>query len=181
MGSHIRRVAVLPILALAAAAMLAACGSSGGSGTASAATGGGAYGGGAYGASSSSTTASAASGATVKLVHTSVGKILTNSRGFTLYLFTADRHNSDRCVKKSGCTGAWPPLTVSGHPTAGSGVNKSLLATIRLPNGKHQVVYAGHPLYRYTGDGSPGATSYIGATSFGGTWLAVSASGKAVH
>jgi predicted lipoprotein with Yx(FWY)xxD motif len=81
----------------------------------------------------------------------------------------------------SGCVASWPPLTVSGKPTAGAGVSKSLLGTIKLADGHEQVTYAGHPLYRYTGDGSPGTTSYIGVTSFGGTWLAVNAAGKPVH
>lgn len=132
-------------------------------------------------AGSASTTASAASGATVKLIHTSAGKILANSRGFTLYMFTADRRNSDRCIKRRGCASVWPPLTVKGRPIAGSGLRRSLLGTIRLPGGRHQVTYGGHPLYRYTGDGSPARTDYIGATSFGGRWLGVNAAGKAVR
>lgn len=185
-----RRPAIMG-LAVASAAIVAACGgsaqasqNSGGSGgTTSSSSGyGGGYG--AYGSSSSSSsssTAVAASTASVRLIKTSKGKILANRRGFTLYMFTADRRNVDRCVKKSGCVAVWPPYTVSGTPTAGTGVQRSLLRTIRLANGKHQVTYAGHPLYRYTGDSGPAATSYIGISSFGGTWYGVNASGHAVH
>lgn len=179
--TQIRRYAVLPV-ALAASIGVAACGSSATATghTASASTG---YGAGAYGGSSSSvsSTATAASATTVRLGKTSKGKIIVNSRGFTAYLFTADRRNSDRCVKVSGCMSIWPALTVKGRPSAGSGLKRSLLGSIKLPNGRHQVTYAGHPLYTYTGDSGPGNTSYIGATSFGGTWLGINAAGKSVH
>jgi predicted lipoprotein with Yx(FWY)xxD motif len=191
----------LPLLAVGIAALLAGCGGSSSGGTSSGGTGSGGTsssgtstgsnagassgGYGAYGSSSSSsssaTQSSAGGGATVKLVDTSRGKLLANSRSFTLYLFTADHRNSDRCVSVSGCATTWPPLTMSGRPTAGTGVNKALLGTIKLPNGQHQVTYAGHPLYRYAADATPASTSYIGATSFGGTWLAVNAAGTAVH
>jgi predicted lipoprotein with Yx(FWY)xxD motif len=178
------------VLAVAVAALVAACGgSSGGNGSSSGSNGsasnvGASTGYGSYGASassSSSTTASAASNATVKLARTAKGRLLVNSRGFTLYMFTADRRQTDRCVKVRGCTAPWPPLTVKTRATAGSGLSRSLLATIKLPNGRHQVTYAGRPLYGYTGDGSPASTGYIGITSFGGTWLGVNAAGKPVR
>lgn len=196
MGAPFRHRPALLVLAIGAAALLAGCGSSSGSsGSASPSSSGGkstnqtssssgGYGGG-YGYGSSSSTSSSGSsstgGTTLKLTHASVGQILVDSRGFTVYQFTADHPNTDSCVKVTGCTSAWPPLTVSGQPTAGSGVKKSLLGTIKLPNGRHQVTYAGHPLYTYSLDSSPASTSYIGISAFGGTWLAVSATGSAVH
>ena len=181
-------------LATVTAAVTAACGSSASgspvkgsapasNSSSSASSSGGAYG---YGAGSSSSAASGASSAstarsaTVHIAHTSAGSLLVASNGFTLYLFTADHRNSDHCVKVSGCTSVWPPLTASGKPTAGSGARRSLLGTISLGHGRRQVTYAGHPLYRYTGDGGPGATGYLGFTSFGGTWDGVTASGHAV-
>jgi predicted lipoprotein with Yx(FWY)xxD motif len=131
--------------------------------------------------SATSATSATSKGPTVKLAHTSDGTILVTGSGFTLYLFTADKRNSDRCVQVSGCATAWPPLTVAGKPTAGSGVKASMLGTIAIAGGKHQVTYDGHPLYRFTEDSSPGATGYIGQSSFGGTWYGVSASGAAVR
>ncbi len=131
-------------------------------------------------ASSASTKPAAASGATVRIAHSSAGSILVDSKGFTVYLFTADGKNSDRCIKVSGCASAWPPLTVSGKPTAGSGAKSSLLGTITISGNRKQVTYAGHPLYLFAEDSSPAATGYIGASSFGGSWYGVSASGAAV-
>jgi predicted lipoprotein with Yx(FWY)xxD motif len=183
-----RRFTVVPLAVITSAALVACGGQSkptAGNTSASNSSSSGGYG--AYGGSSgsssgtSSSSSSTGSASTLKLAKTSKGSILVDSRGFTAYLFTADHGDSNQCVKVKGCTSIWPPLTVKGNPHAGSGVVKSMLGTIRLPNGARQLTYAGHPLYRYTGDSSPANTSYIGATSFGGTWLAVSATGKAVH
>jgi predicted lipoprotein with Yx(FWY)xxD motif len=118
--------------------------------------------------------------ATVMLRHTSVGTILTSASGATLYEFTRDRTDQDSCVKISGCSSAWPALTVSATPSAGAGVSASLLSSIRLSGGARQVTYAGHPLYLFKAGEQPGATSYVGVQEFGGSWDAVNASGHAV-
>ena len=115
----------------------------------------------------------------VKLSSTNLGKILTFS-GFTLYRFTRDTKNNDVCVKISGCAMVWTPLITSGTPTAGAGVKSSLLSTIGIRGGRRQVVYAGRPLYRYVFD-NRGATSYVGASQFGGNWYALNASGGVVR
>jgi predicted lipoprotein with Yx(FWY)xxD motif len=125
--------------------------------------------------------AHAAKAAKVQLRQTNLGKILVNSSGRTLYLFTHDSKNKDTCVKISGCKDIWPPLKTTGKPTAGSGVRSSLLSTITLAHGVKQVTYAGHPLYTYTGDSGPGQTDYVGTPQFGGTWDAIDAKGHAVR
>ncbi|HEY2260781.1 MAG TPA: hypothetical protein VGH45_13755 [Solirubrobacteraceae bacterium] len=117
--------------------------------------------------------------AKIRLRNTGVGKILVSNRGFTLYAFAKDSRRKDRCVKISGCIGIWPMTTTHGKPLAGPGVNKSLLGTIKV-HGKTQVTYAGRPLYGYIADTSPGSTSYVGVSQFGGVWRAVKASGKTV-
>jgi predicted lipoprotein with Yx(FWY)xxD motif len=116
---------------------------------------------------------------TVTLRHTSLGSILVNSSGATVYEFTRDRGDKDSCMSVSGCTAVWPPLRTSGRPVAGPGVKASLLSTITLSGGVKQVTYAGHPLYLYTAGGA-GETSYVGVSSFGGTWDALSATGATV-
>jgi predicted lipoprotein with Yx(FWY)xxD motif len=141
---------------------------------------GAAGGGAAASAQSPPAVARAASAAKVQLRRTSLGKILVNASGFTLYRFTIDPRNKDRCVTISGCTQTWPPLTTSGRPIAGAGVKSSLLSTIKLPNGRQQVTYAGHPLYSYQPARERGETEYVGAIQFGGTWDAVNAAGKLV-
>jgi predicted lipoprotein with Yx(FWY)xxD motif len=118
--------------------------------------------------------------ATLKLAGTSAGKLLTSGSGRTLYMFTKDGRNKNRCGAISGCEGTWPPLTTNGKAAAGSGVKASLIGTITISGGRHQVTYAGHPLYTYSGDFGPRQTDYIGQAQFGGTWYGVSATGGKV-
>ncbi len=117
---------------------------------------------------------------TVKLASTSAGKLVTNGGGRTLYMFTKDARNKDRCMGISGCASTWPPLLTRANPIAAGGVNASLLGTITVSGGRHQVTYAGHPLYTYSGDTGPRQTSYVGAAQFGGRWYGVGLAGGAV-
>jgi predicted lipoprotein with Yx(FWY)xxD motif len=128
---------------------------------------------------SASPRARKASGATVDVHETIYGTtILVDSSGFTLYEFSKDSKKRDRCVKISGCPSVWPPLEVSGAPTAGSGVNAALLSTITLSGGASQVLYAGHPLYTHPADAGPAETYYFGAKEFRGRWYGLSATGE---
>jgi predicted lipoprotein with Yx(FWY)xxD motif len=117
---------------------------------------------------------------TVKLGSSSLGKILENGSGRTLYMFTKDGRNKDKCVAIQFCKGTWPLLTTKTKPVAGPGVKSSKLGTITLAHGVKQVTYAGHPLYTYSGDFMAGETDYVGAAQFGGTWYAVNAAGNKV-
>lgn len=125
--------------------------------------------------------ASRASGTKISLESTKkFGKILDDSKGWTIYAFTKDKTNKDNCQNISGCTGAWPPIVTTGKPVAGPGVKQSLLGTIKLKDGKSQVTYNGHPLYIYSGDGGPHMTFYVNFFQFGGNWPAVNAAGAEV-
>ena len=125
--------------------------------------------------------ASHAGGAKINLESTKkFGKILDNSKGFTIYAFTKDSRNKNACQNIGGCQGAWPPVVTTGKPVAGAGVKQSLLGTIKLKNGKTQVTYNGHPLYTYIGDSSPHETTYVNLFQFGGYWPAVNAAGALV-
>ncbi len=120
----------------------------------------------------------AAAGSRVQVRPTGIGDVLVNGSGFTLYVFSRDGRNRDRCMSISGCRGAWPLDRTHGRPVAGRGARRSLLGTIKLAGGVTQVTYSGHPLYTYSGDSSPGQTGYVGAFQFGGTWRAIRASGR---
>jgi predicted lipoprotein with Yx(FWY)xxD motif len=122
-------------------------------------------------------TAHAAKG-TVDVRSTTLGKILVNSQGRTVYLFRKDS------ARKSACTGAcakfWPPLLASGKPTAGPGASASKLGTIRRSDGKRQVTYNGHPLYTFQQDTKAGQTNGQGLTAFGASWFALSRAGNQI-
>jgi len=108
-----------------------------------------------------------------------LGRSLSIATGLTLYAFTRDSRDKDKCVAISGALPFWPAYTTTGKPTAGPGVNASLLGTIKLGS-REQVTYDGRPLFEYAQNNDPGATGYIGTPEFGGTWDAVSPTGKAV-
>ena len=140
-----------------AALVLSACGSSGGSSTVS--TGG-----------------NNATGAEVTARSTNLGAVLTDSTGKSLYLLTSDTASHLACT--GGCLQIWVPVMSNGAPKAGSGVTGSL-GTVARDNGK-QVTIAGHPLYTYAADNSPGDTTGQGIKSFGGTWYVVDGTGNPV-
>ena len=98
--------------------------------------------------------------------HTSLGAIITNNRGFTLYAFEADKGTKSAC--SGACASAWPPVTTtSGSSIKVTGAAKSLVGVAKQANGILQVTYAGHLLYRFQGDGSPGSTNGQGSTALG--------------
>lgn len=119
-------------------------------------------------------------GTLVNLRHTSVGTILVTAHGYTLYAFSPDHRNQDTCVHVRDCLSLWPALSTKAKPRAGHGVKGRLLGTIRLPGGRHQITYAGHPLYTYVPDTGPGDVKNVNIFQFGGTWPALNAAGHLV-
>jgi predicted lipoprotein with Yx(FWY)xxD motif len=148
--------AAIPLVALA----VAACGGGGGAATA---------------ASGSPPKTSTGTSATVGVANSSLGSILVNSSGRTLYLFKADVGAKSAC--SGACAAAWPPLLATGKPTAGAGLTASKLGTITRSDGKQQVTYNGHPLYTFVEDKNPGQTTGQGVTAFGAAWYALTSSG----
>jgi predicted lipoprotein with Yx(FWY)xxD motif len=124
------------------------------------------------------TASASGSAARVDLRTTSLGKILVNAQGRTLYLFAPDKSGKSSCY--GSCAHYWPPLLSTGKPTAGTGVKASMLGVTVRKDGKHQVTYNGHPLYTYIGDGAAGKTSGEGLNLSGGLWWVLSSAGKAV-
>jgi predicted lipoprotein with Yx(FWY)xxD motif len=108
----------------------------------------------------------------------SLGRILVDGRGRTLYLFEKDRVGASSC--SGTCLSYWPPLLTSGTPNAIKGAKRSLLGSIRRPDGTRQVTYAGHPLYFFFGDMKRGQTNGEGLKDFGAGWYALTPSGKKI-
>ena len=150
------RLAV-PALLVAAAVPIAACGSS-----SSNSSGGG-------GGSSSGP-------ATVKTLSISgYGTALVTNAGKSVYVLSSDPSGGSKCA--GSCATTWKPVTVSGSPSAGSGVDSSKLSSFKRKDGGTQVLYDNHALYTYA---SPGATSGQGVKSEGGTWYLIAPSGSPI-
>jgi predicted lipoprotein with Yx(FWY)xxD motif len=115
-------------------------------------------------------------GATVRVGNSSLGRILVDRAGLTLYLYTRDGPRTSVC--SGTCRQVWPPATVSGKATAGTGASVANLGTIKFTSSARQLIYKGHPLYRFSGDTHPGQMDGEG---FLGVWYAVSPSGTAIR
>jgi predicted lipoprotein with Yx(FWY)xxD motif len=153
------------ILALAFAVVLAACGSSGSKSTSTNTT-----------VASSATTAAAASSAVINSGQTSLGSVLVNGQGRTLYHFTKDTGTTIACT--GACATTWPPVTVPAgqQPQAGSSVTAKL-TVVNRPDGTQQVAANGQPLYMFSGDTKAGDTNGQG---FGGFWFALGINGSSI-
>ena len=112
----------------------------------------------------------------IAVASSSLGDIVVDGQGRTLYLFMRDTGGTSSCT--GGCATTWPPHVVTGTPQAGEGVNASLLATTSRDDGSTQVTYNGHPLYRFANDTAPGDTKGQG---IGGNWFVVSPAGEAIQ
>jgi predicted lipoprotein with Yx(FWY)xxD motif len=117
------------------------------------------------GSTSTSSPGASMNGATVQTTNNaSFGTILTDAQGHALYLYQQDSGTTSACT--GGCASTWPPLTVTGTPTAGNGVTASLLGSAKQADGSMQVTYNGHLLYGFTGDSAAGDATGEGVEGF---------------
>ena len=125
-------------------------------------------------ASPTQSTAAGASGGAVVNVgqNATLGSFLVDSKGMTLYLLTQDTKDTSTCY--SSCATLWPPLLTSGAPTAGTGVNASMLGTTKRTDGSVQVTYNGWPLYYWVKDKVAGDTT---GENVQGIWFVITPDG----
>jgi predicted lipoprotein with Yx(FWY)xxD motif len=107
---------------------------------------------------------------------TSLGPLLVDAHGHTLYLFEKDGNANSSCY--SACAGLWPPVTSATRAVAGHGADAAKLGSADRSDGTSIVTYGGHPLYTYAGDAHPGDVSGQGLDQFGARWYAVAPSGR---
>ncbi len=139
------------VLTLICAAALAACGAA--STTNSPGTGSG-----------------GSTGTTVSTGTTSLGTVLTDAHGLTLYYFLPEKGGSTAACDAT-CLSAWPPVVSSGSPNAASGVTGTLGVVSITYNGSavNEVTYNGWPLHTYSGDSGAGQTN---GQNVENTWFA---------
>jgi predicted lipoprotein with Yx(FWY)xxD motif len=118
-------------------------------------------------------------GVKVAVASSGLGRILVDGRGRTLYLFEKDKHGKSACAGQ--CAAFWPPLIASGKPLATAGAKASLLGTTKRADGRFQVTYNHHPLYRFVKDTKKGQTNGEEVDAFGGEWYALSPAGAKVE
>jgi predicted lipoprotein with Yx(FWY)xxD motif len=158
-----RHLLRLSLPAIAVSLLIAACGGSSSSKTTSsvASTQAGAQ-----------TSSGSSSAIVVKTASSSLGTILVDSQGMTLYHLSGEQGGKFICTS-SACLGVWHPLIAasSGAPSGGVGS----LGTVKRPEGTVQVTYKGTPLYTFAQDKQAGETSGQGIKDVG-TWSVITTS-----
>jgi predicted lipoprotein with Yx(FWY)xxD motif len=120
-----------------------------------------------------------ASSATVSAQPTSLGTIIVNNKGRTVYVFANDKSSASTCT--GACAANWPFVPAPAPlpaplPASLPGVTGKLGTTIRA-GGARQLTIAGHPVYTFAGDSAPGQTNGQGVVLDGGLWTVVSPAG----
>jgi hypothetical protein len=109
-------------------------------------------------ASSTSTVKPAAGGSAgaLKTMSTSIGTVLVDTSGRTVYELVGDSAGNQSCT--GGCLAIWPAVTTNGS----------------------QVIVKGHPAFTFAGDSSAGQTKGQNVTDQWGRWLALDAGGNPI-
>ena len=158
-----RHLLKLSLPAIAASLLIAACGSSSSSNTTGSA---------ASKRPAAQTNSSSSSAVLVKSASSSLGTILADSQGMTLYHLSGEVNGKFICTS-SACLGVWHPLIAPSSGTPSGEVGS--LGTVKRPEGTIQVTYKGTPLYTFTQDKQAGETNGQGIKDVG-TWSAVTTS-----
>ncbi|MBT2507398.1 hypothetical protein J7I98_16205 [Streptomyces sp. ISL-98] len=103
-----------------------------------------------------------------------LGKVLTDSGGFTLYRFDKDTAKPPKSNCDGDCAKAWP-VVPAGDVEAAAGTDASLIGEVARPDGTAQLTIGGWPMYRFAKDAKPGDAKGQGV---GGTWFASAPDGK---
>lgn len=111
-------------------------------------------------------------------VQLSEAQYLVDASGRSVYVLEGNTGGS-KCDAQ--CEDAWPPvLTRTAIDGQAPGLQPGMLSSQPRPDGSAQVVYAGHPLYRYAGDQGAGSTAGDGVRDQWGSWHLLSSAGTFV-
>jgi predicted lipoprotein with Yx(FWY)xxD motif len=116
--------------------------------------------------------------ATIAVADSSLGQIVVDDAGVTLYGFTPDEGGTPTCYDQ--CAENWPPLLADDPAavTVGAGLDQSLLTSVDRTDGSTQLVYGGWPLYYFAADAAAGDTNGQGV---GEKWFVVASSGDLIQ
>lgn len=96
----------------------------------------------------------------------SLGEVLSDAEGMSLYFFTKDVSGESACT--NGCLTAWPVFYMQDI-AVGTGLNASEFGNITRADGTKQTTYKGWPLYYFASDA---ADSDVNGDGVGSVWFA---------
>ncbi|MFI9271178.1 hypothetical protein ACIGXM_10765 [Kitasatospora sp. NPDC052896] len=153
-------------VATAVLALATACGSSSGASASPAAP---------ASPSSVPSVAPSAAGTTLQVVNDpTLGQIVADGTGHTLYRFDKDSAHPPTSNCSGSCATIWPPEAAPAGQVTATGVDPALVGTITRADGTRQLTLDGWPLYRFASDTAPGDTKGQGV---GGSWFASTPTG----
>jgi predicted lipoprotein with Yx(FWY)xxD motif/predicted outer membrane protein len=104
----------------------------------------------------------------------SLGSIVIDSKGYTLYRFDKDSAEPPRSFCAGACVKQWPPA-LAGDQLSTKGVKQELVSKVKRQDGRWQLTLAGWPLYRFAGDRRAGD---VKGQNVSGVWFAITPDGK---
>jgi predicted lipoprotein with Yx(FWY)xxD motif len=107
---------------------------------------------------------------------TSLGTVVVDGKGRTVYLFTKDTANAGTSACSGQCATVWPAVITTSATPSVTGVTGTV-STIALADGAKQVTLDGWPLYTFASDTSAGKVDGQGVQ---GIWWAVSPAGSRI-
>ena len=145
---------------------LAAC-ASGSSGTGSSNAGG---------SSSTAGSSSAAAATDLATTKTSLGTVVVDGKGRTVYEFDKDTVGAATTACTGVCVGLWPEVTTTSSSPTVSGLTGTVGTAVGL-NGAQQITLDGHRLYTFSGDTQAGQTN---GQAFMNIWWVLSPAGQLI-
>jgi predicted lipoprotein with Yx(FWY)xxD motif len=119
--------------------------------------------------------AAATAAVSAQVADSTLGEILVDGEGNTLYGFTKDTGGTSTCT--GDCASTWPALTVDGEPVFGEGLDTGVFTLVDGAEGGQQLKAGKWPLYTFSGDEAPGDTNGQGS---GGVWFVVKPDGSLI-
>lgn len=119
---------------------------------------------------------SAGGSGVVRLGTTTVGRVLVDPNGKTLYVFAKDTKGHSVCTGQ--CAAYWPPVPSKDAPKSTSGAMTAKFGSVKRADGSTQLTVNGYPVYTYAGDSKPGQATGQGLNLSGGLWWVVSGNGS---
>jgi predicted lipoprotein with Yx(FWY)xxD motif len=132
--------------------------------------------GGGYEAPAPSASDTAMAGTDLKTAQTSLGNIVVDAKGISLYVFTKDAKGTKTSACTGECLNAWPIATTANATPTMDGVTGEV-GTITSPDGQKQLTLNGMPLYYFSQDTKPGDTL---GQAVQGIWYVLTPEGEMV-
>jgi predicted lipoprotein with Yx(FWY)xxD motif len=127
-------------------------------------------------ADSSSSAAAPAAASALSTASTSLGTVVVDGTGLTVYVFDKDTKGAASSACTGGCATTWPAVETDSATPSVTGVTGTV-GTITGTDGKLQVTLDGLPLYTFASDTAAGDVKGQGV---GGIWWVVAPDGSKI-